>query len=138
MPCLVTSAEVDDVIRDVLSRDGFSVSPSRRNGETGVDLLAVRDRATWHIETIAFKSSPPQRSSDFFAVFFRAVSRIKDGAAHIAIGLPAEFEAGLPQRAAQYGEAWCRIGMAFPELEIWLVDCAKRVVTRSRWSSWLV
>lgn len=138
MPCIVTSGQVDQAIRTVLSRDGFTVSASRANGETGVDLIARRRADVWYIETISFKSGAPQRSSDFRTGFFRAISRIKDGGKHLALALPSQFSAGLPQRAAQYGESWHRIGIAFPELEIWLVDCDEPSITRSRWNDWLI
>src|SRR4051812_45452273 len=114
--CLITAFEVDGVVRTLLTSDGFRVSASKENGQTGVDLMATRGKETWHIETIAYKSSPSQRSQDFFSIFFRAISRLKDGANRIAIALPADFGAGLHQRAAQYGEAWRRLGDAFPEL----------------------
>lgn len=137
MACLITSAQVDEAVRQVLVADGFQVSESKANGETGVDLLATRPGKTWHIETIAYKVAPWQRSYDFYASFFRAMSRLKDGATSIAIALPADFGTGLAQRASHYGEGWRRIGDAFPELEIWLVDCATPTITRSSWSSWL-
>jgi len=101
-------------------------------------MIASREDGSWHIETIGYKGAGPQRAKDFFESFFRAVSRIKDGASRIAIALPSQFHLGLPQRAAQYGVAWLRIGDAFPEVEIWLVDCATSRVTRSSWNSWLI
>ena len=110
---------------------------SKKNGETGVDLLAVRGAERWHIETIAYKSGAPQRSSDFRIRFFRAVSRIEDGATRLALAVPSGFGRGLHQRAAQYGEACHRLGIAFPELEIWLVECVPPSITRTKWNSWL-
>jgi hypothetical protein len=137
MPCIITSASVDEAVRTVLTRRGFSVSASKLNGETGVDLLARRAEDIWHIETIAFKSGAPQRSADFRTGFFRAISRIRTGATQLALAMPADFGAGLHQRAAQYGEAWRRLGIAFPELEIWLVVCEEPSIARSSWNSWL-
>jgi len=69
--------------------------------------------------------------------FFRAVSRIEDGATRCIIALPSRWANGLPQRARQYGKAWLRIGQAFPELEIWLVDTKARTYATTKWSDWL-
>lgn len=114
MACIITSEQVDDPVRAVLSREGFAVSASRRPGETAVDLIATRSDERWFIETIAYKAQPWQRSYDFYASFFRAMSRLKDGATRIAIALPADFGNGMRQRAAHYGEGWRRIGVTFP------------------------
>lgn len=134
--CLVTAEQVEHAIRHVLGRDGFTLTLPRKNGETGVDILASNGSDTWHIETIGYKSSPPARSTDFYQVFFRAISRLKDGATLLAIALPAEFGRGLHQRASHYGEAWDRLGAAFPEIEIWLVSSDPPAIQRSMWADW--
>ena len=51
--------------------------------------------------------------------------------------MPSLAERGLPKRASQYGEAWTRIGEAFPELQIWLVDVDKFSYTKTSWNCWL-
>ena len=112
------------------------MSSQRTNGETGVDILATRKRSKLYIEVIAHKSSPPARSKDFYESFFRVVSRIKDGAGRCVIAMSSHAERGLPARAKQYGEAWIRIGDAFPELEIWLVDPVQSAYTKTRWNDW--
>lgn len=137
MPCIITSESVDNAVRSVLAADGYIVSASRRHGENGVDLLATKGRRRWYIETIAFHTSPSKRASDFYQAFFRAISRLQHGAKRIAIALPQRFAQGLPQRAAHHGEGWRRLGITFPELEIWLVDCARPSLERTRWSDWL-
>jgi len=137
MPSLVKSATAEATLRSCLRADGFSVNKSRLNGETGVDVLAERGKETIHIEVIGFKSSPPSRSIDFFQSFFRAISRIKDGATRCVIALPARWANGLPSRAKQYDNAWMRLGKAFPELEIWLVDTESKSYTVTRWNDWL-
>src|SRR5688572_20887945 len=116
MACLVTSGEIDAAIRAALGDEGFTVSESRANGETGADLLAKLGSEEWYIESIGYNAVPSQRSYDFYTSFFRAISRLKDGASRIAIALPAAFGRGLHQRARHYGEGWVRIGAAFPEL----------------------
>ncbi len=99
--------------------------------------MATKDRETFHIEVIGYKSSGPARARDFYEVFFRAVSRLNDGAKHCVIALPKQAERGLPQRAKQHKIAWKRIGDAFPELEIWLIDVEKKTYKKTRWKSWL-
>ncbi len=126
MPAIVSSAEVEAVIRERLLDEGYSLNTERKFGETGTDIVAKRDGECIHIEAIAFKSSPPARSKDFYEAFFRAVSRLDDGASECVIALPTRFELGLPQRRKALGTAWKRIGTAFPELKIWLVDTTQR------------
>ncbi len=137
MPSLVTSAKTESALREKLEAEGFSVSTARGNGENGVDILATRRRTNIHIEVIAFKSSGAARSKDFQQSFFRAVSRIKDGAKRCVIALPERWQNGLPTRAQQYGVAWARIGDAFPELEIWLVDSESGLYKVNKWNDWL-
>jgi hypothetical protein len=69
-------------------------------------------------------------------VFFRAVSRLQLDATACVIALPSRFGMGLPQRAKAIGIAWRRIGKAFPELKIWLVDTSARSIQRTEWDSW--
>jgi len=137
MPSLINSADTEAVLRALLTNEGFNLTNVRMNGETGVDILATRGDETIHIEVIAFKSSGPARSRDFFQAFFRAVSRIEDGATRCVIALPSRWENGLPVRAKQYGTAWTRIGNAFPELEIWCVQCKSPNYTVTKWNDWL-
>jgi len=136
MPSVVTNQATEAALRRALERDGFALSRSRVNGETGVDILAKKGRVKVFIEVMGHKSSPPARSRDFFANFFRAVSRIQDGARRCAIAMPSLAGRGLPARAKHYGMAWTRIGKAFPELEIWLVDIDAREYTRTHWNEW--
>lgn len=137
MPSIVPNRQTEAVLRGVLEREGYTLSAERADGETGTDVLASRGEERLHIEVIGFKSSPPARSSDFFQVFFRAVSRLNLGATACVMALPARFGRGLPQRVGQYAVAWERIGKAFPELQIWLVDTDNRSIERTDWSDWL-
>ena len=136
MPALITSREVENVLRERLSGQGYDLSADRSLGETGTDIIASRGNEKIHIEAIAFKSSPPARAKDFYEIFFRAVSRIGLGATRCVIALPARFGMGLHQRASAIGIAWRRIGIAFPELEIWLVDTAEHSYRETAWNSW--
>jgi hypothetical protein len=136
MPALVTSKEVENILREQLTALGYTLSGDRALGETGTDIIASRCDERIHIETISFKSSAPQRAKDFYEVFFRATSRLRHGATRCVIALPARFGMGLPQRASAIGPAWLRIGATFPELEIWLVDTTEHSYRETTWNSW--
>jgi hypothetical protein len=124
-------------IRAVLGREGYTTSAERGIGETGTDIIAERGREVLHIESISFKTSPPARAKDFYEAFFRAVSRLEHKATACVIALPSRFGMGLPQRAQAIGVAWHRIGKAFPELEIWLVDTTEWSIQKTAWNSWI-
>jgi uncharacterized protein involved in tellurium resistance len=129
---------MERALRSCLKSEGFNLSRPKEHGETGVDLIAQKGNRKHYIEMIGFQEVPPVRSKQFYEIFFRAVSRLKDGAQSIVIALPERFGNGLNRRASQYGEAWERIGNAFPELEIWLVVCARPYsYRRTRWNDWL-
>jgi hypothetical protein len=136
MPSIVTNQATESTLRSLLEDEGFTLSTARNNGETGVDILATRKRTKLFIEVIGHKSSPPARSKDFYESFFRAISRIKDGAQKCVIALPSLAGRGLPARARHYGDAWTRIGTSFPELQIWLVDTTNSTYTKTQWNDW--
>ncbi|MDP3999257.1 MAG: hypothetical protein Q8P76_01520 [bacterium] len=136
----VSNQKTEAALRDSLEKKGgFKLSRQLKNGETGPDIIAIENNSKeFYIEVIGYKKSPPARSRDFYTVFFGAISRIKDGAKHCVIALPDLFEIGLPARVRQYGRlAWQRIGQAFPELEIWLVDVDKKEYKKTKWNDWL-
>jgi hypothetical protein len=133
----VSNSDAEQCLRSILTAQGFSLSPTRMHGQTGVDFLATRGEDRYHIEVIGYKGSGPTRAKDFYELFFRVISRIKDGAIHCVIAMPKQAEVGLPARARQYGIAWKRIGDAFPELEIWLIDTTRESYQRSSWNEWL-
>jgi len=136
MPSIVRSDAVENCLRRLLAKDGFKLTAPRRNGETGVDIVATKRTKRFHIEAIGFKSQGPARSRDFYEALFRAISRVKDGATQCVIALPSRAAHGLPQRASHYGIAWQRIGQAFPELQIWLVDTDNPTYTKTTWNEW--
>ena len=138
MPSLIRNDVAEACLRQLLEKEGYKLTiPKRSNGQTGVDIIAENGSNRLYIEVIGFKSSPPKRSKDFYEVFFRAISRIKLGAKSCIIALPSEFSRGLPQRAKQYDIAWSRIGKAFPELQIWLVDVHTSSYRKTTWNEWL-
>jgi hypothetical protein len=136
MAALISGKDVEAALRATLAGEGYEISKERGYGETGTDIVAQRGSENLHIEAIAFKQSPSGRAKDFYEVFFRAVSRLRNDATLCVIALPSRFGMGLPQRAKAIGPAWCRIGDAFPELEIWLVDTTDGSIKRTDWSSW--
>lgn len=128
----------EDLLRKKLSEQGYALNPALKHGETGVDIIAERGSERLFIEVIGFKDRGPSRAKDFFEAFFRAISRIDDGAENLIIALPKRFKNGLPQRASHYGKAWKRLGDAFPELEIWLVDVENEgSYKKTKWNDWL-
>lgn len=137
MPSIVKNSAAEKCLREILEREGYVLSPELGPGQTGVDIVAERNGSQIHIEVIGHKSSGPARAKDFYEVFFRAVSRLKDGATECVIALPDLAVRGLPARARQYGVAWYRIGDAFPELQIWLVDIDAKKYEKTTWNQWL-
>ncbi|MEK6651540.1 MAG: restriction endonuclease [Nitrospirota bacterium] len=138
MAQIISNSDVEHCLRACLETEGYKLTAIRKNGETGVDLIAKKENEEYYIEVIGFKQSPPARSKDFYEIFFRAISRLKDGAKNIVIALPERFGKGLHQRASQYGEAWKRIGKTFPELEIWLINSTEPYsYKRTSWNNWL-
>lgn len=137
MPSIISSSSVEASLRKALIKQGFKVNRPRLNGEGGVDILANDQYEQIYIEAISYKSSGPARAKDFFQVFFRSISRINDGAKRSVIALPKKWENGLIKRAKIYGSSWLRLGKAFPEIEIWLVDTEKDSYSISKWNKWL-
>ncbi len=133
----IANQNVENALRLCLVAEGYTLSTMRKNGETGVDVLAEKPGEELFIEVIGFKDSPPARSKDFYEVFFRAISRLNDGATRLVIALPERFSWGLRQRAAVYGPAWARLGATFPELEVWLVNHNDPSYRRTTWAEWL-
>lgn len=136
MPSLITSEAVENWMRQILEAEVYELNTQRGYGETGVDVLASRDNEELFIEGTGFKSSPPARANDFYEIILRAVSRLDSGATKCIIALPARFGTGLAARARHYGTAWRRIGSAFPELHIWLVDTDANSITKRHWNEW--
>lgn len=137
MPSIVSGENTERCLRQLLKQEGYRLSPPRGHGETGVDIIARKGSEALYIEVIGFKSSPPARSKDFYQVFFRAISRLKNNVKNCVIALPERFQIGFPSRVKQYRAGWERIGKAFPELEIWLINVDKNSYKRTKWSEWL-
>ena len=82
MPTPVKNEDVEQSLRGALAAEGFTMNPKLGHGETGVDILATRHDEQYHIEVIGYKKSPPARAKDFYESFFRAISRLNQGAVH--------------------------------------------------------
>lgn len=132
-----TSEQVESYLRPMLESQGYGLSAPLLSGHTGADIIAKKSGDALFIEAIGYKEDPAARSKDFYEVFFRAVSRIKDGATQCVVALPAQFGVGMQQRVNQYGVAWERLGDSFPELSIWLVDTDGGSHTEHDWNEWV-
>ncbi|MHC4424746.1 MAG: hypothetical protein ACYSYV_01470 [Planctomycetota bacterium] len=134
-----TGEQVESVLRRLLPRQGYKLlNNPRKKGETGADIIARKGDVQVFIECIGYQENPPLRSKQFYEGFFRAISRLKDGATRCVLALPTRFNKGRNQRAKQYGEAWNRIGNAFPELEIWPVNVKGNTYDEHKWNDWPV
>jgi hypothetical protein len=136
MPKSVLNAEVEKCLREILERGDFTMNPQREHGQTGVDIVARKGETAYYIEVIGYKETGPARAKDFYEGFFRAVSRLNDGAKHLVLALSHKAETGLPQRAKQHRVAWIRLAEAFPELKIWVVNTDKGTYKQTSWREW--
>ena len=80
--------DTENCLRTILSNEGYQLSPMRNHGETGVDIIAKKDNQKLHIEVIGYKRHGSTRAKDFYEVFFRSISRLKDGAIRCVIAMP--------------------------------------------------
>ena len=133
----VRNEVVERCLRGLLEHEGYRLNHPLENGAHGADIEARGHDGTWHIEVIGYKRRGFQRSWDFNTAFFGAVARLDEGAVHCVMALPHKFRRGLPTRARLHHMAWHRIGEAFPELEIWLVDTENGRYKRTSWKEWL-
>jgi len=137
MALSVKGEQVESILRKLLPQRGYKLlNKPRTRGETGADIIAQNNGMKVFIECIGFQEVPPVRSKQFYESFFRAISRLKNGATRCVLALPIRFKDGINQRAKHYGEAWKRIGNAFPELELWFVDIKKNVYEEHKWNDW--
>lgn len=128
------NSDAESQLRMILAAESeWSVlNAPKKNGETGTDVLAVKDETLYFIEVIGYKSSGPARSKDFFEGFWRTISRLekaknvsqapKHHAIKLVLAVPSNFKLGMEQRHLQYSTAWSRIARAFPELELWYIS----------------
>jgi len=136
MAKLVEARDVEQVIRRYLEGKRCTLSPSKKRGQTGPDIIARHSKSTWFVEVIGFQSHPPTRSREFYEAFFRVISRDRDNLDDVLVlSLPKRFKDGMKQRKQQYPAAWEKLGKAFPNLRIWYVDTEQNIVEEYTWST---
>ena len=132
---VVANEEVVDALRAALQKHGYSVSPKRPYGAQGVDIIAEKEDERIVAEVIGYKVAGPSRRSDFAVAFWAAIGRVDQYPnAKVVIALPSQFMLGFGARLDSRRAAWKRIGIAFPELEIWFVDVILQDYSRCSWS----
>lgn len=138
MPSKIKNADIEMILRGLLEEEGYQLSSFKFHGETGEDIIASKeDELPICIEVIGYKSNGSTRSRDFYEAFFRAISRLKENPVKIVIAMSSLAKEGLPRRVCQYEIAWQRIGISFPELELWLIDTENFTYQRTLWNDWL-
>jgi Holliday junction resolvase len=69
MASIVSSEATERTLRQLLWKEGYSLSPHRANGETGADIIAKRQEEELFIEVIAHKASPRSDPKIFTRAF---------------------------------------------------------------------
>jgi len=134
MPKLTHSKEVEEVIRIYLESKKCTLSPPKKQGQTGPDIIAKHGKSTWFVEVIGFQGVPSIRSREFYEAFFRIISRDRDNPDDtLVLALPMRFKDGMRQRKQQYPVAWDKLGKAFPNLRIWYADTEHNIVEQHSW-----
>lgn len=128
----ISNESNETILRVHLKREGFKLTDKKSNGKLKEDLRATKGEVEYFVECIGYKRLPNSRSIDFFQSFFRAISRLDDGAKNIAIALPHLYLQGMESRLKNYKIAWKRLGQKFPELELWFVS--EEGITRLKWN----
>ena len=136
MPAKTTNADTVNALRAALEREGFTLKKIKSEGEQGTDILAANGTERLAIEVIAYKSSGPARRKDFFEAIFGAFSRLRENPRPTKIGVAISNEAkvGFQTRVNNIGEAWDRLGGAFPEFHFWFVDVPNQTYEVKKWT----
>ncbi len=138
MPSIIKNKDIENTLRNLLLKEGYKFNKEKKSGELGTDIIAEKDDEKLNIEVIGYKEPGPARAKDFYEVFFRTISRLNNKTCtKVVMAIPKKFRNGLPRRANHYRVAWRRIGEAFPELEIWLVDIKNKEYHKTNWNYWL-
>lgn len=134
----IANEAVVDALRLRLEKQGYKLSPKRPFGAQGADIIAEKSGEKIIAEVIGYKSSGPARRSDFAVAFWVTIGRVDEyPGAKVIIALPSQFGRGLGARLDSRRGAWQRIGSAFPELEVWLVDVLDQSYERHTWTQLL-
>ena len=137
MAKVVEAEAVEKVIREYLEAKGYKLSPPKRRGQTGPDIVARHNKSTYFVEIIGFQEVPSIRSREFYEAFFRVISRDRDNPADdvLVLGLPKRFKDGMRQRKQQYSIAWEKLGKTFSNLWLWYVDTELNGIEEYPWSN---
>jgi hypothetical protein len=134
----ITKTEVKNCLEELLENEGYAIRKKIGLFQLGPDIKASKDDKNWYIEVIGSEGSRREMVNDFYAVFFRAVSRLNNkDCHHCIITVPEILSKFLYIRARIYRVAWERIAENFPELEIWTVDTKNKTYRRTSHTYWL-
>ena len=138
MPAKTSNADTIQALREALEREGYALGKIKSEGEQGTDISARRGDEYLAIEVIAYKSSGPARRKDFFEAIFGAFSRLNDHPrpTRIGVAISKEAQVGFQTRVNNIGEAWDRVGVAFPELHFWFVDVPGKTYELKKWTDY--
>ncbi len=127
----IKQENVVKIIRDFFGENNCRLPPKSAADNRGPDLILETNGLTYYIEAIAFNEKKGKNQSDFWKAYAQAISRLNRESNwgkpdKIVIAHPEEFKRGWKSRVEIHGkDVWCRIGNAFPELEIWFVKTDK-------------
>jgi hypothetical protein len=85
MAKLVEAKVVEQVIRRYLEGKSCALSPPKKRGQTGPDIVARRGKSTWFVGVIRSQEVPWIRSREFYEAFFPVISRDR-GRPFLALG----------------------------------------------------
>ncbi len=127
----IKQENVIKIIREFFGENNCCLPQKSASDNRGPDLIIKTNGLTYYIEAIAFNEKKGKNQSDFWKAYAQAISRLNRESKwgkpdKIVIALPEEFKRGWKSRVDIHGkDVWCRIGNAFPELEIWFVKTDK-------------
>lgn len=132
----VEAKAVERAIHRYLEAKGYVLSPGKRHGQTGPDIMAKHNMSTFFVEVIGFREIPSMRSREFYEAFFPVISRDRDNPANdvLVLALPKRFQDGTGQRKQQYTIAWEKLGKTFSNLWLWYVDTELNTREEYPWS----
>ena len=138
MATKISELETESCLRELLEIEKYKLNKKTGLAKLGPSIKATKKKEDWYIEVMGFEESGLDRAEDFYKVFFQAISRLNNrDCDHIIIAMPEQSRKFLPIRAKIYKVAWKRIAIAFPELEIWLVDIENKKYQKTSWNYWL-
>ena len=77
MAQIISNSDVEHCLRACLETEGYKLTAIRKNGETGVDLIAKKENEEYYIEVIGFKQSPLHALRIFMKYFLEQYQDLK-------------------------------------------------------------